>query len=168
MHWNRLVVLAIVCANRFLAGCLFYPIPFPQETKVERILGYTVEQMSYKKALEVLGISEAMMEEERAKVLGSLGVPAWGNPAISTGVVDQNCSGIGCCGKRHRGALDETAARAAPMCEGTPLPATEVLSKLGLNTSSGLNGYTFILGMKPVHAAGESACRSGSGYIEVA
>lgn len=42
--------------------------------------------MSYKKALEVLGISEAMMEEDRAKALGSLGVRAWANPTKSTGM----------------------------------------------------------------------------------
>lgn len=33
--------------------------------------------MSYKEALEVLGISEAILNEERAKILGSLGITAW-------------------------------------------------------------------------------------------
>lgn len=42
--------------------------------------------MSYKKALEVLGISEAILNEERAKILGSLGITAWpSNPQPSRG-----------------------------------------------------------------------------------
>ena len=62
--------------------------------------------MSYKKALEVLGISEAVMEEERAKMLGGLGVRAWANPVNSTGTADRNqnagsCGGL--FGKRPHG-----------------------------------------------------------------
>lgn len=79
---------------------------FCQGAKVEWLLGCTVEQMSYKKALEVLGISEAVMEEERAKILGGLGVRAWANPANSTGTADRNQNGGSCgglFGKRSHG-----------------------------------------------------------------
>lgn len=58
--------------------------------------------MSYKKALEVLGISDAVMEEERAKILGGLGVRAWGNPPISAGTVD----------------VDENRSAGRPSCGG--------------------------------------------------
>lgn len=97
-----------------------------QGAKVEWLLGCTVEQMSYKKALEVLGISEAVMEEERAKMLGGLGVRAWANPANSTGTVDRNenagsCGGL--FGKRSHGHnLQPGSARVFAM---TPSP-TEV------------------------------------------
>lgn len=91
-----------------------------QGTKVEWLLGCTVEQMSYKKALEVLGISEAMMEEERAKILGNLGVKAWGNPAISTGMVDQDWN-AGLCGPlfRKRPHRQEEGFAASRMCNVT-------------------------------------------------
>lgn len=44
------------------------------QSKAEILLGYTVKQMSYQKALEVLGVSEAVVEEERARRLGELGL----------------------------------------------------------------------------------------------
>lgn len=87
---------------------------------MEWLLGCTVEQMSYKKALEVLGISEAVMEEERAKMLGGLGVRAWANPPASTGgTVDRNqnagsCGGL--FGKRSHGhSLQPGSARVFDM-----------------------------------------------------
>lgn len=39
--------------------------------------------MSYQKALEVLGVSEAVVEEERARRLGELGLASWTSAAGS-------------------------------------------------------------------------------------
>ncbi|CAM9121155.1 unnamed protein product [Discosporangium mesarthrocarpum] len=49
----------------------------PAFAKVEWLLGYTHSQMSYQKALEVLGVSEGVVEEDRARRLGGLGVGTW-------------------------------------------------------------------------------------------
>ncbi|CAM9786744.1 unnamed protein product [Choristocarpus tenellus] len=57
------------------------------QTKVEWFLGYTETELSYRKALEVLGISEGVLEDERARRLGSLGLKTWSsigaNPSFS-------------------------------------------------------------------------------------
>lgn len=79
------------------------PVRIPQhvQSKAEILLGYTIKQMSYQKALEVLGVSEAVVEEERAKRLGELGLsslstggngggPEMGVPEVN----DDSCGGF--------------------------------------------------------------------------
>lgn len=91
---------------------------------MEWLLGCTVEQMSYKKALEVLGISEAVMQEERAKMLGGLGLRAWANPAISTGTVKRNRN-AGSCGGLFGKRSHMHSLQSARVCDMAPSP-TEV------------------------------------------
>lgn len=61
------------------------------------MLGYTKAEMSYHKALEVLGVSEAVVEEERCRRLGELGLSSWTSTA-STGNgghdADESCGGF--------------------------------------------------------------------------
>lgn len=120
-----------------LVTCINILLVLFQGAKVESLLGCTTEQMSYKKALEVLGITQAMMDDERAKILGSLGVKAWSNPEVSTGGVVDREGNIGSCGslfRKRRHVLNEPGA--APMCGLAPSSHTEVRSalKIGHNT----------------------------------
>lgn len=103
-------------------------LPLLQGAKVESLLGCTTEQMSYKKALEVLGITQAMMDDERAKILGSLGVKAWSNPEVSTVVADREWRNSGSCGslfRKRRHVVDEEPS-AAPMHGLAPSSHSEV------------------------------------------
>lgn len=75
--------------------------------------------MSYHKALEVLGVSEAVVEEERARRLGELGLASWGGTTLSSEACagqegDDLCGGF--FAKRRRSASQD----ATPL--GTTLP----------------------------------------------
>lgn len=75
--------------------------------------------MSYHKALEVLGVSEAVVEEERARRLGELGLASWGGTSLSSEACagqegDDLCGGF--FAKRRRSASQD----ATPL--GTTLP----------------------------------------------
>lgn len=74
--------------------------------------------MSYRKALEVLGVSEAVVEEERARRLGELGLASWASTAGSDAAVgreaDDTCGGFFT--KRRRSVSQEAAIL------GTTLP----------------------------------------------
>ncbi|CAM9167134.1 unnamed protein product [Scytosiphon promiscuus] len=76
-------------------------------SKEEWLLGVTYAQMSFHKALQVLGISEAVVEEERARRLGELGFCGWASN--SYGLSGQE--GDGSCGgfftKRRRSSDQE-------------------------------------------------------------
>lgn len=65
---------------------------FSQGTKAEWLLSLSVEQMSRLKALEELGVSQAMLEEDRGRILGDLGIPRWGNPGDSMVDAEQDSS----------------------------------------------------------------------------
>lgn len=89
------------------------------QSKAEWLLGYTHAQMSYRKALEVLGVSEAVVEEERARRLGELGVASWGAARSGAGglsgrEMDDRCGGFFT--KRRRPSQD------AESTLGTTLP----------------------------------------------
>lgn len=89
------------------------------QSKAEWLLGYTHAQMSYHKALEVLGVSEAVVEEERARRLGELGLASWGGTSLSSEACagqegDDMCGGF--FAKRRRSASQD----ATPL--GTTLP----------------------------------------------
>lgn len=76
------------------------------------MLGYTVKQMSYQKALEVLGVSEAVVEEERARRLGELGLGSSGGSVRQDG--EDMCGGF--FGKRRRSSSQDGVSL------GTTLP----------------------------------------------
>ncbi|CAN0136888.1 unnamed protein product, partial [Hapterophycus canaliculatus] len=65
-------------------------------SKEEWLLGVTYAQMSFHKALQVLGISEAVVEEERARRLGELGFGGWGSTSdgFSAQEGDDMCGGF--------------------------------------------------------------------------
>lgn len=76
--------------TRFLSGVNTTCSTF-QAMEVEWLVGCTTEQMSYRKALEVLGVTQAMLEEERSKILGGLGVRTCNtSPAVFTSMVGAN------------------------------------------------------------------------------
>lgn len=82
-----------------------------------------MEEMSRLKALEVLGISSEMLEDDKAKILGSLGVKAWGNSSSSTGVDrDQNAGSTCNLFSKRRHTASEASGIPAPMC-GMAAPA---------------------------------------------
>lgn len=103
----------------FVNRCDNAIMPRPQtQSKAEWLLGYTHAQMSYHKALEVLGVSEAVVEEERARRLGELGLASWGGTSLSSEACagqegDDLCGGFFT--KRRRSASQDT-----PL--GTTLP----------------------------------------------
>lgn len=75
--------------------------------------------MSYHKALEVLGVSEAVVEEERARRLGELGLASWGGGASGSDCFagqegDDMCGGF--FAKRRRSVSHDGASL------GTTLP----------------------------------------------
>lgn len=84
--------------------------------------------MSSLKALEVMGISSAMLEEDRAKILMSLGVKARGTPGISTVVDrDQNAGGAPCSvSNKRRHTTLEAPGMPAPMCGVVAISPTQV------------------------------------------
>lgn len=89
------------------------------QSKAEWLLGYTHAQMSYHKALEVLGVSEAVVEEERARRLGELGLASWGGMSFASNSIagqdgDDLCGGFFT--KRRRSASHDAASL------GTTLP----------------------------------------------
>eukprot|EP00903_Cladosiphon_okamuranus_P017456 g16078.t1 len=61
-------------------------------SKEEWLLGVTYAQMSFHKALQVLGISEAVVEEERSRRLGELGSGWWGTSEGHAG--EETCGGF--------------------------------------------------------------------------
>eukprot|EP00752_Nemacystus_decipiens_P013481 g11940.t1 len=61
-------------------------------SKEEWLLGVTYAQMSFHKALQVLGISEAVVEEERSRRLGELGAGWWGTSEDRAG--EETCGGF--------------------------------------------------------------------------
>lgn len=106
-----------------------------QSAKIEWLLGCSVEQMSRLKALEVLGISSAMLEEEKARILGSLGVKAWGNPGSSA--VIENPQVGSCLSRKRRNTASEAPRVPAPVC-GMAAPSPSEVSCL-----SSLRTFTF-------------------------
>ena len=92
---------------------LFEPhmLRFLQSPKIEWLLGCSVEDMSRLKALEVLGITSAMLEEERARILGSLGVKCWGNPGTSSLVTENSRDNADPCVFRKRRCTESEAPR---------------------------------------------------------
>lgn len=85
--------------------------------------------MSYREALDVLGISQVIAEEARAKFLGKLGVRTWGNPPIPQGEVRENG---GACGGRECGSAlgvncSQKESGLAPLHGDGPSP-TEVFT----------------------------------------
>ncbi|CAM9986634.1 unnamed protein product [Ectocarpus sp. 13 AM-2016] len=68
--------------------------------------------MSRLKALEELGVSQAMLEEDRGRILGDLGIPRWGNPGDSIVDTEQDSS-TSACGPifRKRQHIEATAKR---------------------------------------------------------
>lgn len=85
--------------------------------------------MSRLKALEVLGISSAMLEEEKARILGSLGVKAWGNPGTSA-VIENPQDNVGSClSSKRRNTASEAPRVPAPEC-GLAAPSPSEVSGL--------------------------------------
>lgn len=113
----------------FTRGLFVHPFnesmqsPHWQSARPEWLLGCSIEEMSRLRALEVLGISSAMLEEDKAKILGSLGVKAWGNPGTST-VVDEDQHAGGACNvfSKRRHTTSEAPGVPAPVC-GMAAPA---------------------------------------------
>lgn len=95
-----------------------------------------LEEMSRLKALEVLGISSEMLEDDKAKILGSLGVPTWGNSGISTVIDrDRNAGGTWNLFSKRRHTASAAPGMPAPIC-GMIAPApTQVTSWLRKFTS---------------------------------
>jgi len=85
--------------------------------------------MSRLKALEVLGISSAMLEEEKARILGSLGVKCWGNAGNSSLMPENPRDKAGPCILRKRRcttAVSDAPSVAAPMSGMAAPTPTEV------------------------------------------
>src|SRR3546814_13417686 len=59
------------------------PPPTALNDKVEKITGYSHDQMRRSKAMAVLGTTEEKIDEERAKLLGSLGLELHETPRRS-------------------------------------------------------------------------------------
>lgn len=86
--------------------------------------------MSRLKALEVLGISSAMLEEEKARILGSLGIKAWGTPGIAAMVENPQDSAAGCrLSRKRRSTASEVPRVPPPMC-GMAAPSPSQVSGL--------------------------------------
>lgn len=74
----------------------------------------------------MLGISSAMLEEEKARILGSLGVKAWGNPGSST-VIENPRDDVGSClSRKRRNTASEAPRVPAPVCGMTAPSPSEV------------------------------------------
>lgn len=85
--------------------------------------------MSRLKALEVLGISSAMLEEEKARILGSLGIKAWGHPG-SSAVIENPQGNVGSCiPRKRRNTASEAPRDLAPAC-GMAAPSSSEVSRL--------------------------------------
>ncbi|CAM9945298.1 unnamed protein product, partial [Ectocarpus fasciculatus] len=77
-------------------------------SKEEWLLGVTYAQMSFHKALQVLGISEAVVEEERSRRLGELGSGGSGGGASECGAgqeADDTCGRFFI--KKRRSSIEE-------------------------------------------------------------
>lgn len=116
-----------------------------QSSKLEWLLGCSVEDMSKLKALEVLGVSSAMLEEEKARILGSLGVKCWGNAGNSSqmGANSRDNDNDGPCMFRKRRCTESKApnvpASMPGMAAPTPSEVRGVFScvPIGRNTDVG-------------------------------
>lgn len=107
-----------------------YTIPRLQtQSKAEWLLGYTHAQMSYHKALEVLGVSEAVVEEERARRLGELGLN--GRTSMSDSFIvregDDICRGFFT--KRRRSASQDATSLGITLPGTVVFPPTTVRRK---------------------------------------
>eukprot|EP00752_Nemacystus_decipiens_P013484 g11943.t1 len=86
--------------------------------------------MSRLKALEVLGISSAMLEEEKARILGSLGVKAWSNLGSSAVIEHPQDSVVdSCLSRKRRNTAPEEARVPAPVC-GMAVPSPSEVAEL--------------------------------------
>ncbi|CAM9389674.1 unnamed protein product, partial [Sphacelaria rigidula] len=108
LRTQALLKLGVTEEDVRVAERLMSPSKESKDLKTETLWGYTAQQMSYRKALEVLGISHVIAEEARAKFLGKLGARAWGNPPIAEGEVHKN---NGACGGPFRLEEHTTASR---------------------------------------------------------
>lgn len=87
-------------------------------------MGCSVEQMSQLKALEVLGISSTMLEEEKARILGSLGIKAWGNAGNATVIENSRENAGSCLSRKRRNTTSEVPRVPAPVCSiAVPSPS---------------------------------------------
>lgn len=110
--------------------------PPKTHSKAEWLLGYTHAQMSYHKALEVLGVSEAVVEEERARRLGELGLASWGTSRTrSDGGFGQE--GDDLCGgffaKRRRSASHDSASLGTTLPGEVAFAPTHVRIRMAIN-----------------------------------
>lgn len=109
---------------------------FLQSSKLEWLLGCRAEDMSNLKALEVLGISSAMLEEEKARILGSLGVKCWGNAGNSSLMAENSRDNAGPCIFRKRSCAESEAP-------SVPVP----MSGMAAPTPAQVRGVSFWLPM---------------------
>eukprot|EP00903_Cladosiphon_okamuranus_P017452 g16075.t1 len=84
--------------------------------------------MSRLNALEVLGISSGMLEEERARILGSIGIKSWGHPGTSAMVENPDSIGSSVPRKR-RNTASEAPKVPAPAC-GMAAPSPSEVAEL--------------------------------------
>ncbi|CBJ32558.1 conserved unknown protein [Ectocarpus siliculosus] len=109
---QALLKLGVTEEDVRLAAELLRPRTNNEGTKAEWLLSLSMEQMSRLKALEELGVSQDMLEEDRGRILGDLGIPRWGNPGDS--MVDaERDSSTSACGPvfRKRQHIEGTAKR---------------------------------------------------------
>jgi hypothetical protein len=87
---QALLRLGVTEQDVILAERIFHELPASEEpsTKEERLLGLTRSQMSFVKALEILGVSESIIEEERSKQLSALG---YGNTEVGSCESELTC-----------------------------------------------------------------------------
>ena len=114
------------------------------QSKAEWLLGYTHAQMSYHKALEVLGVSEAVVEEDRARRLGELGV--WGGTMHDNFIRegDDVCGGFFT--KRRRSASQDSTSLGITLPGTVVFPPTTVRQE---TTGAGITwSYVYCLGFE--------------------
>ena len=71
-----------------------------------------------------------MLEEEKARILGSLGVKAWGRPESSAMIENPQDNNVGSCLSRKRRSTASEAPRVpAPAC-GVATPSPSEVSRL--------------------------------------
>lgn len=111
----------------FAAPAILPPAtPAQAHSKVEWLLGYTKAEMSYQKALEVLGVSEAVVDEERSRRLGELGLTSWASTAAAAvgHDVEDTCGGF--FGKRRGAAAQDNAILGITLTGDEAFAATNV------------------------------------------
>lgn len=90
--------------------------------------------MSRLKALEELGVSQAMLEEDRGRILGDLGIPRWGNPGDSMVDADRDPSTSACGPVFRKRQHIEAAAKSW----GLPQPTRQIEVRGFLSQCSGV------------------------------